>query len=173
VSDTEYRQMVADLAAGGLSVARPKSDIREQIVHRVLVALDAGEQWAVEVVERWQREGAEADYERAHRALNTTTYIRRDGRRVRKTVSYSQPKRAVDTGSVVEYRQMSFWDYSLAELLDKHGEIVAQGGRLAEIAAALGLVIAAMRRHPGCRTARDAWLADGHDLGEIDLSAVV
>lgn len=173
MSETEYRQLVAQLAAAGHSQRRTKRDIREEIVHRVSTALDDGEPWALEVVQRWQCAGAEADYERAHRELNTTTYIRRDGRRIRKTVSYSRPKRSGEDGSIVAWVQDSFWDYDLPTIINKRSDLAAQGALLMESAAAFDLVIEVMLSHPGCKTAREAWLADGRDLAEIDLNQAV
>lgn len=171
MSESVYRQMVAQLAASGHSQRRPKSQIREEIVHYVEVAFAAGEHWAKEVLLRWQLEGAERDYEQAHKSMNTTTYIRKDGMRVRKTVSYSQPKRSAETGAVEEWVQGAFWEYTLPEMLNKRNELDAQDKRLVEIVAAFDVVIAAMKRHTECKTAREAWLADGHDLAEIQLAA--
>lgn len=171
MSDSQYRQLVVQLAASGHSQRRPKSQIREEIVHLVESALGQGEPWAAEVMMRWHLEGAERDYEQAHKSMNTTTYIRKDGMRVRKTVSYSQPKRSAETGAVEEWVQGAFWEYSLPEMLNKRNELDAQDKRLAEIVTAFDVVIAAMKRHPDCKTAREAWLADGHDLAEIQLAA--
>lgn len=169
MSESAYRQLVADLATDGHSAGRTKRDIREEIVHLVHVAYATGEPWALEVMERWQREGAERDYESAHTALNTTTYIRRDGKRVKKTTSYSTPVRTSDSGEIA-YVQQSFWDYERAPFVGKRNEMAAQGARIADVVAAMDLVIAAWDRHPDAQTARDAWTADGRSLDEIDLN---
>lgn len=166
MSESVYRQLVADLAADGHSSGRTKRDIREEIVHLVHTS---GEPWALDVIERWEREGAERDYEAAHTALNTTTYIRHDGKRVKKTTSYSTPVRASDSGEVA-YVQQSFWDYERAPFVGKRNEMAAQGARIEDVVAAMDLVLAAWDRHPDALTAREAWTADGRSIDEIDLN---
>src|SRR5688572_22539807 len=100
MTESQYWQMVNDLVATGHDAGRPKHDVREEIVHRVYAAAEAGEPWAVDTVARWSRDGADADYTRVHKGLNSVTYIRADGRRMRKTASYSRPSRATDSGEI-------------------------------------------------------------------------
>lgn len=171
-SESTYRQMVADLAANGHSQRRPKRDISDEIVARVHEACESGERWATDVLERWDREGAERDYEAAHGSLNTTTYIRADGTRAKKTTSYSMPQRDVASGDVVAYVQCSFWDYDRPSLLGKRAEMAAQGARIADAVAAMDQVLDAWGRHPDCATAREAWEADGRSVDEISLGDV-
>lgn len=169
MSEMTYRQLVAELAGSGNADGRTKRDIREEIVHLVTEAWRGRQPWAGDVMGRWQREGAERDYERAHAALNTTVYVTASGIRKRKTTSYSTPRRSADSGDVA-YVQASFWDYDRPAFARKREEIVAQSDRLTEVVTAMELVLDAWSRHPNARTAREAWLADGRSLGEIDLT---
>jgi hypothetical protein len=171
MSEHIYRHLVHELAISGTSDGRPKHEIREEIVARVHAAADDGESWAIAALERWDREGAEKDYEKAHTALNATIYITRDGRRKRKTTSYSLPKRDVATGEVT-YEQKTLWDYERPQLKGKRAELAAQRGHLDDAVAIFDRIDAVWDRHPECRTARQAWEADGHSVSEVDLSAL-
>lgn len=169
MSEHTYRQMVADLASSGHAEGRAKRDIRDEIVRMVDLAANTDAPWATSVLDRWATEGAERDYEEAHKSLNVTTYIRADGRRVKKTTSYSQPKRAAETGDVV-YVQATFWDWTLEELTLKRDEMLAQEERLADVVQAMNQLIDAWKLHPEAQTAREAWESAGHSVNEIDLS---
>lgn len=170
MSESAYRQMVHDLAASSGAQRRPKRDIREEIVHKVHAAEAAGEPWALDVLFRWANEGAERDYEKAHGELNTTTYIRHDGTRMKKTTSYATPKRSAESGEIA-FVQQTFWDYERVPFVGKRNELEAQGARIADVVAAFDAVLAAWDRNPDCRTAREAWEADGHSTDEIELAA--
>lgn len=170
MSETVYRQHVADLAS---AQEAPKGEIAAEIVDLVHAAHAAGEPWAEATFRRWEIEGAGRDYTAAHKNLHSVTYIRRDGRRVRKTTSYSRPQRSAESGEIVGMQMQSWWDWQRPEVEAQFADIQAQDDRLREVVDALRQILAAMDRHPDCATARDAWLADGRALDEIDLSEVV
>jgi hypothetical protein len=172
VSEHTYRQHIVDLIGAGQQDAEPKRLIVEEIVNHVEAALAAGEPWAQSVAARWALAGAAKDYTDAFKALNSTTYIRADGRRVRKTVAYSRTRRDEASGQVVGQQMQAWWSMSRYQLMDLRRDITEQRDRLDDVVTALDQVIAAMERHPYCVTARDAWLADGRDLDEVDLSEV-
>lgn len=169
MSEHVYKQRVVDLAA---AQAGPKHEIVAELVEMVHRGLAAGEHWAVEVASRWDRTGADADYTAAHKALNYVTYIRGDGRKVRKTTSYSRPTRSEDSGEIVGMQMQAWWDMSRNELVMLQTDMRSQTTRLADVVEALGQVIDAMDRHPECETAREAWSADGRSLSEIDLGEI-
>lgn len=166
MSENIYRQKVADLAAAQTT---PKHEIVAELIEMVHHANAAGEYWAAEVLCRWDRSGADADFTAAHKALNSITYIRADGRRVRKTTSYSRPTRSESSGEIVGMQMAAWWDMDRNELVMLRKDIGSQTDRLGDVFDALGQVIDAMDRHPDCGTAREAWIAEGRSLAEIDL----
>lgn len=169
MSERQYWEIVNDLVTAGHDTGRPRHEVREEIVHRVHQAHADGEQWASEVLMRWERNGADEDYGGAHKNLNTTTYIRADGRRVRKTVSYSRPVRSAVSGEIVGQQLQAWWHYSRAQLVELRRDMATQERQLADVVQAIGQLIDAMDRHPECETAREAWEADGRSVDEIDL----
>lgn len=171
MSEHTYWQRVRDLVEAGDDAGRPKHAIRQEIVHQVHAAYADGEQWAADVLTRWSESGADADYTKVNKDRNSITYIRADGRRVRKTVSYSRPKRDVLSGQIVGRQMQSWWGMSRAAVAELRAEMAQQSERVADVVAALDLLLAAMDRHPGL-SAREAWEADGHDIAEIDLAEV-
>jgi hypothetical protein len=171
MSESKYWQMVNDLVSEASTQGQPKHEIREEIINQVHAAYAAEERWALETLSRWEREGADGDYTKAHKALNGVTYIRRDGRRVRKTTSYSRPVRSEESGEIIGYQMEAWWDYSRARLVELRSDIAIQTGRLADVLRMIDLLIDAMDAHPECVTAREAWEAEGHTVTEIDLGA--
>lgn len=173
MSEHRYWTIVSDLARNGHAAGRPKADISGEIVAKVRTAATDGEHWAVETLARWARESAARDYTRSSRTLNTTTYVRANGRRVRKTTSYSLPKVDSKTGDVVGHVQASFWDYEQLPFTAKRAELAAQEERISDVVAAMDQVLDAWKRTPKAKTARIAWEADGHTTTEIDLAEAV
>lgn len=172
VSEHAYWNAVRELVDAGYSNGHPKHEITAGIVELVQAACDDGEYWAVEVRARWMREGADADYTRVFKDLNTVTYIRANGRKSRKTVAYSRPKRSMATGEIVGRQMQAWWGMSRAAVEELRAEMYEQGERIDDVIAALDLLIAAMDRHPECGTAREAWEADGRTVTEINLGGV-
>lgn len=169
MSERKYWDMINDLASTGHDQGRPRHEIREEIVHRVHDADADGEPWAAQVLTRWQAKGADDDYGTAHKNLNKVTYIRANGRRVRKTTSYSRSIRSPESGEIVGQELQVWWGYNRAQLVDLQRDISTQERHLADVVEAIGRLVAAMDRHPECATAREAWEADGHSVDEIDL----
>jgi hypothetical protein len=170
VSESAYWLLVRELVESGDAAGRPKHEIRQDIVHQVHAAYADGQPWASDVLTRWSESGADADYTRVNKDRNTVTYIRADGRRVRKTVAYSRPQRDVMSGAIVGRQMQAWWGMSRAAIAELRREMAQQADRVADVVAALDRLLGAMDRHPECVTAREAWEADGHDVGEIDLA---
>lgn len=173
MSEHSYWRMVRDLVESGDAAGRPKREIRQEIVHQVHTAYVDGEQWAADVLTRWSESGADKDYTGVNKDRNAVTYIRADGRRVRKTVAYSRPKRDAMSGAIVGRQMQAWWGMSRASIEELRNEMARQSDRVSDVVAALDLLLAALDRHPECLTAREAWEADGHHVGEIDLAEVV
>lgn len=169
MSEQEYWQTVRDLAD---TASGPKHEIREDLVNRVHTAHDAGEPWAAETLTRWSVQGADRDYTRVVKDMNTVTYVRRDGRRVRRTVAYSMPKRSKEDGAIEGRQMQAWWGMSRAAVESLRMELFAQAQRLTDSVTALDQLLSAMDEHPECRTAREAWEAAGRSLDEIDLGEV-
>lgn len=167
MSESVYRQWVADLASNGI---RPKHELAEEILAYVHHANAAGEPWALEVLTRWEREGSGRDYTNAHKELNSVTYIRRDGRRVKKTTSYSRPKRSTESGEIVGYQMQTWWAMDRTQIGELERDLSNQSAQMADAHTQVRAIAAAMDRHPECDTAADAWVTDGRSLDEIDLS---
>lgn len=169
MNEHTYWNHVRDLVESGHQQGRPKHEVREEIVHRVHAAESAGEDWASETLTRWATAGADADYTKVFKDQNTVTYIRRDGRRVRKTVGYSRPIRSSDSGEIVGRQMQLWWGMSRAAIVELRAEIAEQAERTADILAVLDRLIESMDRHPDCASAAEAWEADGRSLDEIEL----
>lgn len=169
MSESEYWELVRELVDAGHATERPKQQIAEQIVHQVTAAADADEQWAGTVLMRWSLSGATVDYTRVFKDMNYTTYIRRDGRKVRKTVAFSRPKRSVESGAIVGRQMQAWWGMSRAAVAELRRETFEQYEERGDAVAALDMILAAMDRHPECATALEAWEADGRSASEINL----
>lgn len=168
----QYWAMVRDLAESGHEQSIPKHELTDQIVANVHAAGNRGEEWAADVLARWDAAGADGDYTKAFKEMNTVTFIRADGRRQRKTVAYSRPMRSKEDGVIVGRQMQAWWGMTRAAIAELRAELADADERMRDIIAMLDRVIAAMDRHPECDTAAEAWQADGHDLDEIDLAGV-
>lgn len=166
----QYWAMVRDLAESGHEQSIPKHKLTEQIVANVQAAHARGEQWALDVVARWDLAGADDDYTKAFKEMNTVTFIRADGRRQRKTVAYSRPMRSKEDGMIVGRQMQAWWGMSRTAIAELRAELADADERTRDIIAMLDRIIAAMDRHPQCATAAEAWEADGRNLDEIDLA---
>jgi hypothetical protein len=171
VSENSYWQRIRDLVETAQTQRQPKHEIADEIVNLVYAADNRREPWAADVLDRWANAGASADYTRVFKDLNTVSYIRADGRRVRRTVGYSRPVRSAESGEVIGRQMQAWWGMGRAAVGELRNELAEQRGQLDDVLSALDRLLAAMDRHPGC-TAREAWEADGHDITEIDLSQV-
>ena len=169
MSENQYWQMIRDLIESGHERNEPKREIREQIVHLVQ---GSDEPWAADVRMRWESAGADADYTRVFKDMNTVTYIRRDGRRARKTVAYSISTRAADSGQIVGQQMQAWWEMSRPAMEQLRADMAVQGERIGDVVTAIDRILEAWDRHPKCRTPREAWEADGHSVNEIDLGRV-
>ncbi len=130
MSETNYWQLVNELVAAGHDATRPKQQIREEIISQVHTAYQAGEAWAVETLMRWERDGADRDYTNVHKKLNHVTYITGDGRRVRKTASYSMPARSAEDGQIIGQQMQTWWGMTRPELVELMNSIAAQADNL-------------------------------------------
>jgi len=169
MSEHTYWDTVRGLVDSGYTQGRPKHEIAAEIISLVESGLDDGEAWAKETMSRWLAAAAAADYTRIFKDLNHVTYIRADGRRVRKTVAYSRPQRSVATGEIIGRQMQAWWGMSRAAVEDLRSEMFEQGERIDDVITALDHLVAAMDRHPECSTAREAWEAEGRSVEEINL----
>lgn len=168
----QYWAMVRHLVDSGQEQSIPKRRLTEQLVANVQAAYAEGEQWAVDVVARWASGGADEDYTKVFKEMNFVTFIRADGKRQRKTIAYSRPMRSKEDGAIVGRQMQAWWGMSRAAIAELRAELTDADERMRDIIAMLDRIIAAMDRHPQCATAAEAWQADGHELGEIDLAGV-
>jgi hypothetical protein len=171
VSEHTYWSEVRSLADVAYVQGRSKEDVRDELVDLVLTADRAGEQWARDTLQRWATRGADADFTRVFKDGNTIKAKRRDGRTVRKTVAYSMPVRSSD-GDIVAWQPQLWWDLPLIDLVSLRHRLARQADDLDTQVETLDRIIDAMKRHPQCGTAAQAWVLDGHSLDEIDLANV-
>lgn len=169
MSESIYRQRLADLAASGSSSLN--GDQAKEIVEFVQHADAAGEPWAYEVIDRWSRVGAQGDYNKAFKACNSVTVYTARGKK-RKTTAYSRPKRSPESGEIVGYQMQTWWGMGRMEIAELERDLAIQVDQVADSLEQVRALAAAMDRHPDCATAADAWVADGRSLDEIDLSEV-
>lgn len=173
MSESKYWQIITDLVSAGADERKPKHEVAEDIITQVHTAHAQGEPWATEVIARWDRDGASRDYTDVHKKLNSVTYITRDGRRKRKTASYSRTARSAESGEVIGQQLQVWWGMSRAALYELRTDMADQVDRLSLVVEAIDQLIEAMDRHPECETAREAWEADGRSIAEIDLSEAI
>lgn len=169
MSESRYRQALVDLAAADQGVNADKAEAAVQLVE---AAASAGQPWAVEVLCRWHRNGATADYKRTVKALNPISATGRDGNRERSTAAYSRPVSDSETGTVGQQMRM-VWNLTrneLSALIDDQDKQITRLQLGNEVVRAL---LAAMNAHPECATAGQAWQAAGHTLGEVDLGEAI
>lgn len=172
MTNEKYWTAVRRLVESGQEDQKPKHAIAESIAAEVREAAHSGDQWAIDVLDRWIRDGAAEDYTKVFKDMNTVTFIRADGRRARKTVAYSRPMRSKEDGAIVGRQIQAWWGMSRAHVFELRNELAEQDERLLDVISMIDRLIVAMDRHPECATAAEAWQADGHDLDEIDLSDV-
>ncbi len=172
MSQNDYWTQIRELVESGHHQGRTKRDIREEIAHLVQAAHADEEPWAAEVLTRWITNGADEDYTKVFKDMNSVTYIRANGQRMKKTVGYSRPKRSTETGAVVGYQLQAWWGMSRYAVELLRDELLSQGERLADATTMLDQLLGAWSRHPSAATARDAWEADGRSVAEIDLTAM-
>lgn len=167
-----YWALVRALVESGQEQRRPKRAISEQITGAVADGIENDEEWAIDTLTRWCRDGADEDYTKVFKDMNTVTYIRADGSRTRKTVAYSRPMRSQGDGQIIGRQIQAWWGMSRAAIQELRNELNGQRENLGDSLAMIDRLIGAMDRHPQCTTAAEAWEADGHDLDEIDLGGV-
>ncbi|WP_344286954.1 hypothetical protein [Streptomyces synnematoformans] len=170
MSEHAYWTRVRELVDDGHAAGRPKHEVSADIIHFVEAAADDGDHWAHETLARWAAAGADADYTRSFKDLNTVTYIRANGRRTRRTVAYSRPQREKSSGVIIGRQMQAWWGMSRPAIKELRREMFAQRQAIDDVVDALDQLLAAMDRHPRCATAREAWEADGHSITEIDLA---
>lgn len=173
MSESKYWAAVGDIVSASQDDGTPKNEVADSVVGLVHQAHAAGEPWATETLMRWDRAGAARDYTEVFKNLNSTTYIRRDGRRVRKTTGYSRPVRDAESGELIGQQLQTWWGMTRPELADLLTDLSAQKDRLGLSVEGVRQVVEAMDRHPDCTTAREAWEADGRSVTEIDLGQAI
>jgi hypothetical protein len=163
-----YWETLRAFVENGTADREPKRKICASVAQFVQDAAARDERWAIEVLDRWIRRSADADYTRIHKALHTTTYIRHDGKRVRKTTSFSRPQRSSDTGAIIGHQMEIVWEMDQNAVAALRRDIFDAQQCLTDQVTVLDQILGAMGRHPDCVTAREAWEADGREIGKID-----
>ncbi len=131
----------------------------------------AGEVWALSRLTDLARASLLKDIKERRQASSVVLFTDGAGRKRRMKTAHSRPQRDEATGEVTSWQLVLAWDMDAealnALLLDLQRSHREAGQRVAAVRELLDV----LARHPECATAREAWLADGRRLDEIDLSA--
>lgn len=132
---------------------------------------DAHDPWAVSKVAELVRSQLVGDIKKRRKAPHQATYTDSGGRKRRINTMISQPVVDRESGDVVAFQGVLEWDMDAAQLNAYLAKLQRDSREVRDRIEAVRALLDAMQRHPECPTAREAWLADGRSLTEIDLSA--
>ena len=99
------------------------------------------------------------------------TVITRSGRAYKKRTAVSRATLDRETGELVGYQMVIEWDMTSVELNALLADLTRNASELRVRISVVRALLDALDRHPECRTAREAWIADGRSTEQIDLSA--
>lgn len=131
----------------------------------------AGEIWAQQALFEKARAALTKDIKEARQAASVITYTDAVGKKRRMKTAVSVPVRDDDSGDVEAFQLVLVWDMDAAALNALLADLQRQSREVRERITAVRALLDALARHPECATAREAWLADGRSVDEIDLSA--
>lgn len=150
--------------------AEPHTLTAEQAADALMKAFSDEQPWAVAVVREAVRARCLRNIKEQRQAPHRAEFVDSKGRRRSVNTAVSLPVRDVGTGDVVAHQLVIEWDMDAARLNDVLVRLSRDArevrGRI-QVAQAL---LAALSRHPECKTARQAWIADGRSINEINLS---
>lgn len=160
-----------NLLAVGIDRLRdePHSDIADDMARELLD--QQGEPWADAIIVTAVRDHCREALNKAHKELTSFTVITRAGRQRKVNSSAVQRVRDKASGDIIGVQRHDWWDYDLAQMDALLDETLRSRQEITERVDLYRAVRDSLARHPECTTAREAWLADGRDLAEIDLSA--
>lgn len=131
----------------------------------------AGEMWARDRLFTLTRAALVGEIKERRQADSVVMFTDGSGRKRRMKTAISRPQVDRDSGEVESYQLVLAWDMDAAALNDLLRDLQRNSRELRERIAAVRALLDALDRHPECSTARDAWLAAGRSVDEIDLSA--
>ena len=130
----------------------------------------AGEPWARSALFDKARASLVKEVKEARQAASTITFTDAVGQKRRLKTAVSRPHRDPLTGDVAVQLDL-LWDMDQAGLFDLLADLQRSSREVRQRVAAVRALLDALERHPECTTAREAWVADGRSVDEIDLSA--
>lgn len=131
----------------------------------------AGEVWARDKMFDLARAALIKEIKERRQAASIVVYTDGAGRKRRMKTAVSRPQVNRETGEVESYQLVLAWDMDAEALNAVLLDLQRSSREVRERINAVRALLDALERHPRCRTARDAWLADGRSVDEIDLSA--
>lgn len=137
----------------------------------VLDAYAADEVWADSIVRTALHNYCRERLNEAHKQLHGVRAVMSSGRVRMVTASTIKRVRDEASGDIVGLQRAALWDFTRPELESELRELLSGRQELNDRIEVRRELLAAMDRHPECSTVREAWLADGRSLDEIDLSA--
>jgi hypothetical protein len=151
--------------------AEPHTITADDACAALMDAFAEQEPWAIAVVHESVRARCLRNIKEQRQAPHKATFIDTKGRARAVNTALSRPIRDEDSGDVVAHQLVIEWDMDAAQLNAVLAHLsqsaVELRGRI-QVARAL---LDALARHPKCKTAREAWTADGKALDSIDLRA--
>lgn len=151
--------------------SEPHTDTATDAARDLLAEARAGEPWALTKLFDLARASLVREIKERRAAAHVITYIDGNGKKRRMNAAVSQPVYDEKSGEVAHYNLVIEWDMDARQLNRLMAQLQNAATEVAERRSAVRALLDALAAHPECATARDAWLAEGRSLDEIDLSA--
>lgn len=148
----------------------PHAMSAEDAAHDLLDLALSGDDDAAEACRSRLRESLTREIKSQRQAGHTTTLVAGKRRAKVKTMP-SRPLVSVDTGEQMGWNLSDLWDLNLTDLGALLQRQLRERLSVSDRIIVTRRLLACLERHPECATAREAWLADGQSLTEIDASA--
>lgn len=150
--------------------AEPHALSAEDAARDLLALALAGDEDAAAAVEARLRDSLTREIKTQRQNGHVTTLVA-GGRRSQVKTMPSKPLVSPDTGEQLGWSLTDLWDMTADDLAALLQRQLRERQSVSDRIAVTRRLLDALARHPDCATARQAWVADGRSLDEIDLSA--
>ncbi len=151
--------------------AEPHTLTADEARDALLTAAADGEEWAATVVSEAVRARCLRNIKEQRQAPHRAAFTDARGRKRTVNTAVSLPVRDEASGDVIAHQLVIEWDMGAEQLnavMARLSQAALEVRGRVQVARAL---LDSIGRHPKAKTAREAWLADGRSIDEIDLSA--
>ena len=146
--------------------AEPHSESATDAAFDLLERAESGEQWAREATLIRLRDALTREIKTARQSGYTTTLVKGERRATVKTMP-SQASVDPTTGEQLSWQLTELWDMNEAQLSELLAAQIRERRSADDRVTVTRKVLAVLKAHPDCATARCAWLADGRSLDEV------